>query len=182
MACEHFPGVSLLPSQEAQSSLGVKVFVSPFIQNNLLLPLRLLTILDFPLPPASTFGDGITNELIYHKCICSPIIVKVKWQKRLGASGGNGKEGKTVRLWERPAGCLYWAQSCSLISCDLLHVVWCNEQQRFSLHLFNLPLEEKRRGSFVAKEQRGFLCNTCQGYLPVAGTMPGIHRANRVYE
>ena len=25
------------------------------------------------------------------------------------------------------------------ISCDLLGVVWCNEQQMFSLHLFNLP-------------------------------------------
>lgn len=34
------------------------------------------------------------------------------------------------------------------ISCDLLGGVWCNEQQRFSLHLFNLPLE-RRRGSFI---------------------------------
>ena len=34
------------------------------------------------------------------------------------------------------------------ISCDLHDVVWCNEQQRFSLYLFNLPLE-RRKGSFI---------------------------------
>lgn len=66
------------------------------------------------------------------------------------------------------------------ISCDLLHVVWCNEQQG-SLCISLICLWRREGGAYLLRAER-FLCNTCQGYLPVAGTMPGIHRANRVYE
>lgn len=55
---------------------------------------------------------------------------------------------------------------------ELLDVVLHDGQQRFSLLLSNLLLGGQRRKFCL--QQKGFMCNACQGYEPVTSTMPGM--------